>query len=197
MYTISHARAARLARGVRGFSLIELGIVIAVIAVLAAVVIFGRGFIVASRVSKLVEAANTVRKGASTYAGLMGGSLNPAETPQSGIVKLANRQLLPPLIPATNTWVVSGPTNPPNAESFQIIGVGLGQVPGPGGGAPQNAVSVKFSCPKVENAQDVVASVINDPNLVKGAPEPGGSGGVCASTPNDAQANQTYICFSL
>jgi prepilin-type N-terminal cleavage/methylation domain-containing protein len=195
MYAISHARAARLARGVRGFSLIELGIVIAVIAVLAAVVIFGRGFIVASRVSKLVEAANTVRKGASTYAGLMGGSLSPAVTPAVGISALSTRQLLPPL--NNNLWVVSGPT-PATTESFVITGVGLGQIPGPGGGPPQNAVSVQFRVPKPENAQDVIASVLNDPNFVRTqSQEPGGSGGVCAANPLDGQANLTTICFNL
>jgi len=195
MYAISHARAVRLQRSARGFSLIELGIVIAVIAVLAAVVIFGRGFIVASRVSKLVEATNTVRKAASTYAGLMGGSLNQVEVPSSGIVKLANRQLLPPLVPNQNVWVVSGP-NPPTSDSYKIEGVGLGQVATVGGGM-QNAVSIQFYTPKKENAEDVVSSVMNDPNMIKGSQEPGGSGGLCASSPTDAQAAKTYVCFSL
>jgi prepilin-type N-terminal cleavage/methylation domain-containing protein len=63
----------------RGFSLIELGIVVAVIAILATVVLVGRGFLQSSRVSKMVEVVDTIAKGMATYAGTNGGKIpNPA-----------------------------------------------------------------------------------------------------------------------
>lgn len=55
-------------RGGRGFSLVEMGIVIAVIAVLVGVVIGGMGFISAARKSKALEQVLTIRKAAREYA---------------------------------------------------------------------------------------------------------------------------------
>lgn len=52
----------------RGFSLVELGIVIAVIAVLAAVVIGGMGFANAAKKSRAVDQVLTIRKAAREYA---------------------------------------------------------------------------------------------------------------------------------
>jgi prepilin-type N-terminal cleavage/methylation domain-containing protein len=56
-----------------GFTLIELGIVIAVIAILAAVVIVGRGFINSAKVSKAVDQVDVMRKAVSTIGGARGG----------------------------------------------------------------------------------------------------------------------------
>lgn len=52
----------------RGFSLVELGIVIAVIAVLAGVVIGGAGYFRAAKQRTAVDLVGTIRKAASQYA---------------------------------------------------------------------------------------------------------------------------------
>ena len=52
----------------RGFSLVEMGIVIAVISVLVAVVIGGMGFIGAAKRSKTIDLVLTLRKAAREYA---------------------------------------------------------------------------------------------------------------------------------
>lgn len=51
-----------------GFSLIELGIVVAVIAVLATVVIMGRGYTAAARVTKANELVNVTQRAITIYA---------------------------------------------------------------------------------------------------------------------------------
>ena len=54
-------------RGQRGFSLIELGVV-AVIAVLASVVLFGRGYINAARTKNTMDLVQAIRTAAQTYS---------------------------------------------------------------------------------------------------------------------------------
>ena len=150
--TPARKMVSRRRRQQRGFSLIELGIVIAVIAVLASVVIFGRGFIAAARITKAVEAMNTIRKSASSYAGLQGGSL--ATSAASQLPALANRQLLPPLTTATGTldpvngsWFVSGS----GTDSISINSIGFANVPTPAG--PTNAVSIRVLAPTAAMAR--------------------------------------------
>ncbi|MEE8410425.1 MAG: type II secretion system protein, partial [Myxococcota bacterium] len=79
--------------GERGFSLIELGIVVAVIAILATVVLIGRGFIESSRVSKMVEVIDTISKGTAVYAGTFGGEIPPI--PAMYLLELEDRNLVP------------------------------------------------------------------------------------------------------
>ena len=60
----------------RGFTLIELGIVIAVIAVLAVVVLAGTGFMESSRLGKANDFVGKLQDGISTTAGRRGGQLD-------------------------------------------------------------------------------------------------------------------------
>ena len=92
-------------RSEKGFTLIELGIVVAVIAILATVVLFGRGFLTSAGQAKALEAVNTIRKAASTYTGVTGG--NVALDAAGCLAGLTNRQLLPPAAAAGN-WTVGG-----------------------------------------------------------------------------------------
>jgi len=61
-----HGPRARTAS--RGFSLIELGIVIAVVAVLGTVVILGKGYITAAKKQSCVELVQTLRTAARAFA---------------------------------------------------------------------------------------------------------------------------------
>ena len=85
--------AAMRRKGQRGFSLIELGIVVAVIAILATVVLVGRGFLESSRVSKMVEVIDTIAKGTAVYAGTNGGEIPTA--PVNYLNALELRALVP------------------------------------------------------------------------------------------------------
>ena len=187
----------RRRRQPRGFSLIELGIVIAVIAVLAAVVIFGRGFISAGRVTKAVEASNTIRKGASTYAGLLGGSLRPNGAGQSQLLTLQQRGLLPALA-AGNVWIVSGSAQS-LPDSIRVTDLRFGQIPNPNNnGQPTNAVAVVYATPPGSLPADIFAAVADDPNLVKNGATIDGSP-ACANpaTPPAVPNSAVTVCFYL
>jgi len=169
----------------RGFSLIELGIVIAVIAVLASVVIFGRGFIVAGRVSKAVEGLTTVRKAGAAYAGLQGGTVTASTGPE--ITSLANRSLLPEPAKA-GSWVVAGDPND-LANQFKVEDIRFGI------NVNQNAVAIKLKTPGKEQAEDVFNSVLKDGNYVKTNALVGGL--TCQGSAAKPTTNTAVFCFNL
>jgi type II secretory pathway pseudopilin PulG len=162
--------------------LIELGIVIAVIAVLAAVVTFGRGFIAASRVSKAVEGMATIRKAGATYAGLQGGTFAKAST-QSEVAKLQARSLIPKLATdAANEWTISGS----GTSAFKVTGVWFDQL------QTGTAVAIVVSAPEQVGAEDLFNSVGVDPTFLSSGAV---AGQTCASS---APSGTTVIlCFRL
>jgi prepilin-type N-terminal cleavage/methylation domain-containing protein len=195
MYADGYRRPVHTIRAERGFSLIELGIVIAVIAVLAAVVIFGRGFINSARITQGVNAANSVRKGASSYAGLQGGTLPSAGTAGQAddIVTLGNRSLLPVQV---SPWYVSG-SSANQSDSVQITKINMGTAGNLVNGVTlqQNAVAISYTMPSPTMAADLYTAVQNDPNFVKNGAEIGSAPSACASAvPTTASV---VICFYL
>jgi prepilin-type N-terminal cleavage/methylation domain-containing protein len=188
----SNRKAVRR-RSRRGFSLIELGIVIAVIAVLAAVVVFGRGFILAARVTKAVDASNSVRKAASTFAGLNGGALSGIANPTaSQLATLAARGLIAPLPAGQTTWTVSGAVG--STDAIVMTDVRLGQLAGAGSTGTGNAVLIRFTTPTPAMAQDILTAVKDDKNIIAN----GNIGGQACQVPTTpvTQVNVS-ICFFL
>jgi prepilin-type N-terminal cleavage/methylation domain-containing protein len=186
----SRVAARRRRRHPRGFSLIELGIVIAVIAVLATVVIFGRGFIAAGRITKAVEATDVIRKGASTLSGLAGGTLTPAGGAE--LTNLQNRNLVPQLV--GGAWIVSGDQNNP-ADNIAITDVRFGQVNNPATNLASNAVGINVRTPTPAMAADIWNATVNDRNRIANGQQIPGAPGPCA---NGAPAgNNIFICFFL
>ncbi len=176
----------------RGFTLIELGIVIAVIAVLATVVIFGLGFLQGSRVTKTTEAVNAIRKAASTFAGLSGGTVG--QSTANEITPLVQRGLLPQSA-STGTWLVTGS----GTNAFTVTAVQFGQdmtvTPS------QNSTVIRITTPNVTTAVDVWrqfrgtgATVANDPNLIMNTPTIGTLPCPGNTVPT---SNVATLCFHL
>lgn len=157
----------------RGFTLIELGIVVAVIAVLATVVLLGKGFIDSSKVTKVVESVGTVRKGSATYAGLNGGVLPNSAADEMG--KLIARQLLPTTV---DPW--------PVITGWEIREVRFRNA------SNQNQVLIQVHAPDTVRAEDVFNSFRTDPNQIKTAEN---FGGVTCSTAVTTQ--DVNMCFNL
>lgn len=76
----------------RGFTLIELGIVIAVIAVLAIVVLAGTGFMQSSRLGKANDFVGKLQDAIATLSGRRGGTLAGLGACPADLI---NRQLVP------------------------------------------------------------------------------------------------------
>ncbi|HEY3451480.1 MAG TPA: prepilin-type N-terminal cleavage/methylation domain-containing protein [Myxococcales bacterium] len=187
---LTREKMLRLRRHARGFSLIELGIVIAVIAVLAAVVIFGRGFIAAGRVSKAVEGFNSIRKAGATLAGLRGGSFSGSAAGNE-ITGMGKRGLLSLPNPADTTWTMAGGPDVGTAFVAQDIQFGTityNSVVG------VNAVAIKLKAPDGTAAEDVWNSVTNDKNFIDKGATIGSLN--CTSTRPTTQDVNIY-CFKL
>jgi len=167
----------------RGFSLIELGIVIAVIAVLASVVIVGRGFINSSRTGKAAEALSTVRKAGAVYT-----SSQRADSVDNEIAALQARDLMPklPTDPA-GSWTMTGT----GATAFRATSVRFVQV-GNGWG-----VAINVTAPDTIMAEDLIKLVSADPAFHTSGPF--GAGGVtCTAGPPSKPQNQAVtVCFKL
>ncbi len=117
-----------------GFSLVELGIVIAVIAVLAGVVITGMGYFRAARQRTAVDLVLTIRGAARQYAlrhqaGLRFGT--SAETTVQGNVNIAGlcaEGFLPPLASLTTPWGAPDIVVAPVATPALCAGFGCVQI---------------------------------------------------------------------
>ena len=73
-----------------GFTLVELSIVVAVMAVLAMVVLSGRGFVQASMVTKAAQGVQHLKKATVNYVGRRGGQVDN----KTNLTDLAARQLI-------------------------------------------------------------------------------------------------------
>ena len=81
----------------KGFTLIELGIVVAVISLLASGVMAGTGFINAAKITKAVDAVDKTRLAVETYVARRGGVWQGFESLEQGdyFTALVDRQLVP------------------------------------------------------------------------------------------------------
>lgn len=159
----------------RGFTLIELGIVIGVIAVLATIVIVGRGFLVQSRVSKVIEAVDNVQKAAKVYAGTSAGILR--NTGGNLLTDLFDRNLIPF---DSGTEVV---------PDFTFSGAAIA--------TDGRAFSITIDCANDADGPpcaDIVRGKVEDRSMVATY---GGLGGCADPAAPPATAGSVTLCFVL
>jgi prepilin-type N-terminal cleavage/methylation domain-containing protein len=166
-------------RAQRGFSLIELGIVVAVIAVLAAVVLVGRGFLNSARVSKVTEGIGVTKKAAATVAGLQGGRF-PVTSTGNELGGLSQRQLVPAL--TNSVWQLQGAEFAITDVRFQSAG-------------DRNCVAVTYTVPAGFLA-DSFKQLQTDPNFMASC---AGTqvGGLTCATSAPTSGTSAIACFAL
>jgi len=172
-----------MVRQQRGFTLIELGIVVAVIAVLATVVLMGKGFIDSSRVTKLHEAMEVVKKGASTIAGMQGGTITTSAAGANELTNMRTRNLIPATgssVGAGGAWIVSN-------QDFQITTVQFDS------SGNNNAVAITYTTANAPMTADVLAAASKDPGFKNG----GTVAGVSCTAQNGATGTSAVACFNL
>jgi prepilin-type N-terminal cleavage/methylation domain-containing protein len=161
----------------RGFTLIELGIVIAVIAVLATVVLFGRGFIQAARASKTSEGLDVVRKGANTIAGIQGGVITSSATGTNEMGGVLARGLIP-----NNPYTT--------ATGFSIHSVVFGN----NANATNSVVAISFASPDSQTGLDLRAAAYRDLATAHNNADAFASMPSCTTA---AASSSTVVCFNL
>jgi len=178
--------------GAAGFTLVELGIVIGVIATLATTVLLGTGFLDASRTAKVCENVAAVRRGTSFYFAQSGGqSRNPS------VQLLAQLQ---------QRGFISFGSNSSPVKDF------LFRRAAHDAGADWFLLDVR--CPTSEACDDVWSQFLNDPALIvnPGLRPPSQSGGLggggcpggncgaplgCRGPWTRAETHGIYFCFRV
>ena len=155
----------------RGFTLIELGIVIGVIAVLATVVLVGRGFLESARVSKVVETINTVAKAAKVYAGHSAGQF--PGTADNALLGTLNRRNLISVIENDATTVAG----------FTFVRAAHA--------ANGQAFAITITCPTTETCQDIWSAKLADQTRTTGNI----NGNACAAAMPTAAS--ITLCFNI
>ena len=167
-----------------GFTLIELGIVIAVIAILATVVLVGKGFIDSSKVSKAVDAVDVLRKAASTISGVSGGHF-AATSGGDEMPGLINRGYAQDN--GSGDWDAVG-------TDYTVTQV---EWTSDTAGAPANRVGLQVTCP-AGFCQDLVNAFVNDPNYIIDGSTAGGTPLTCSTAGGiDGTTTSVVLCFGV
>ncbi len=108
----------------RGFTLLELGMVIAVIAVLSTVILMGRGYFDIAKVGTTVELVDSIRRAGRLWSERNRGGVSFAGIDLNAITSGATPLLRPPLQTPWNGAVTLGAANDPDGQpTFMRIDV--------------------------------------------------------------------------
>lgn len=107
----------------RGFSLVELGVVLGVIAILSAVLIGGRFFVESAKMGSAVQTVNSIRQASRAYATRVCGGIGfSCPTGTLSVAALQAENLLPPSM--CSPWATCGP----GVTGVGVTAVGAGNV---------------------------------------------------------------------
>ena len=151
----------------KGFTLIELGIVVAVISVLAAVVMAGSGFVSTGKLGKAVEGVNTLKKASMAFAGRMGGEF-PSDP--AGLSVLETRGLITEL--NDGVWEM--------APGYNVTDLALSHANG------TNEIVMTVTFPDLASGQDLHTNLSDGPGYT--------TEGDCA--PPSGGDTYTNICYT-